>query len=69
MTQIYLTNGYAWSSVKGLNNPFWCLKAFTFGFVKKYIFYTLKDYFIYFTNSFNNTPNIQIIIFTYNPIK
>jgi len=31
--------------------------------VKKDLFYILKHYFIYFTNLFNNTPNISILIF------
>ena len=45
------------------------LRAFTSENVKKCIFYILKYYFIYFINSFNNTPNISIFIFTYNLIK
>ena len=47
------------------------LKAFTSGYLKKKksIFYILKRYFIYFTDSFNTTSNIQYLIFMYNIIK
>ena len=39
------------------------------GDVKKYIFFILKHYFIYFINLSNNIPNISIFILTYNPIE
>ena len=47
------------------------LRAFTSGYLKKKksIFYILKRYFIYFTDSFNTIPNIQYLIFMYNIIK
>jgi len=41
-------------------------QAFTSEFIKIYLFYTLKFYFIYFTNSFNNILNISVLIFIYN---
>ena len=30
---------------------------------KNYMFYTPKNYFIYFTNPLNNAPNISVLIF------
>ena len=39
------------------------------GDVKKYLFYILKHYFIYFTNLSNNTLNILVFIFTFNLVK
>lgn len=45
------------------------VSAFTFEFFKKYQFYILKGYFIYFINLLNNTSNISFLIFTNNTIK
>ena len=36
---------------------------------KNYMFYTLKNYFIYFTNPLNNAPNISVLIFYIQPNK
>ena len=40
------------------------LRALAFENTKKCLFYILKIYFIYFTISFYNLPNISISIFT-----
>ena len=37
--------------------------------VKKVLFYNFKIYFIYFTMSFYNSPDIPISIFIYNSLK
>ena len=36
---------------------------------KKFLFYILKTYVIYYTISFYNSPNISDSIFTYNSLK
>ena len=39
------------------------------GDAKKFLFYILKTYFIYYTISFYNPPNIPVSIFTYKSLK
>ena len=58
----------SWVMVNG-NRPNNYIRVLAMEDVKKHLFYIFKHYFIYFTNPFNNIPNIPIFIFTYNPIK
>ena len=44
-------------------------RAFTTKFLKNIAFSNSKTYFIYFNNSFYNTPNIKGTILTYNTLK